>query len=140
MLPTAESLQPGDLGVTVSEPVVLLRLDVESAGETGGGGGAAGGVGDGGGADGDAGLRVRMVELIVPSGAARLAGTDVAAWQVLLEWTGPGGTRHAVESSTDLTTWRLEPVEPVEIEDGLFRAWCPGEEADGRFYRIRRLP
>ncbi len=140
VLPVTPASALSGSGFTVGYPEVFLRLEVPVTPpnpDGGGGGSPSGGVGSGG----TDVLSLRLVEIQLPSAAAR-SGAQLAAvphWWVLLEWQGSADARYVIEASPNLTEWTPVPAESLSAADGSFRARCETAQA-AAFYRVRQLP
>ena len=140
VLPTEPTLAAASSGVTVSEPVVFLRLDLVAR--------AAANrptLGTGSESRADSATRpivfeLRLVEYTLVDARSRPAAAGSPLGQVLLEWSGPVDGRYLVDSSVDLQEWTRESAEPVPAPAGLFRAHCLAEPSGARFYRVRLQP
>ena len=147
LLPAAVLSDGTEFGPFVGEPVATVRFLGEGELAPGGLGDATqgGGTGSGDGSvdGGGSALQVRLLALesSVPVQPRSLdAFPAPVSWFVLLEWAAEPGSRHVLESSTDLSAWSAVEAEAVVNVDGKSRARCRLIHPEAAFYRVRRIP
>jgi len=123
ILPVAPDFGTLPAGLTLAQPVIILRLDVPP------------GVG----AASSPGLVLRLVEVGSPAPIESLSATNSlpGTMSVVLQWVGPVHGDYAVEASSDLHTWKPVRVEILSTQGGVFRARCEVVTPEATFYRLR---